>query len=224
MGMIRSAAIDAYRSARKLYRRIRRKSVFEQIYRKNLWDDSESRSGSGSGLAATERIRQGLTETLERLNIQTMIDAPCGDFYWLSRLSLDKRLASYIGFDIVPDLIARNKQSWATGRISFEVADLVRQVPPRADLIFCRHLLIHLPFGDSMSLLRNFKSSGSKYLMITTSPHVEKNEEIIYTGSFRPLNLYRAPFNFPPPLFSVDDSIGDDLTKAAVFELSSLDV
>jgi hypothetical protein len=224
MEMVPAAALTAFRSARKLYRRIRRQAVFEQIYRENLWGDAESRSGSGSGLAATEKIRNGLLETIERLKIQTMIDAPCGDFYWLSKVDLAKHLASYTGFDIVPQMIARNRQTWATEKISFEEADLIKRVPPRADLILCRHLLIHLPFEDCLRLLRNFKSSGSRYLMITNSPLIERNEEILFTGSFRPVNLYVAPFQFPPPIWSVDESQGEDRTEAAVFELATLTI
>jgi Methyltransferase domain len=224
MRMVPPAAVAAYRSARKLYRRIRRRAVFEQIYRDNLWGDSESRSGSGSSLASTEKIRKGLLDAIERLKVRTVIDAPCGDFYWLSQLDLGRYLTSYVGFDIVPRLIKQNRETWGTEKISFEEADLIKQPLPSADLILCRHLLIHLPFEDCIQLLRNFRSSGSRYLMITNSPHVEQNEEIIYTGSFRPLNLYLAPFHFPQAILTVDDSIGTDRTEAAVFQLSTLEI
>jgi hypothetical protein len=78
------------------YRRLRRRAVFEHLYRENLWGNLESRSGSGSCWAATEKIRSGLLDTFKRLNIQTMIDAPCGDFYWLSKLNLGQHLAWYV--------------------------------------------------------------------------------------------------------------------------------
>ena len=218
------AAISLYRSARAFYRRLRRRAVFEQIYRENLWGDSESRSGHGSGLAATEKIRDGLLDVITRLQIHTMIDAPCGDYSWVSALSLADHLTAYIGFDIVPQLIARNKQLWGTNKISFEITDLVKRVPPGADLILCRHLLIHLPLEDCMRVLRNFKSSGSRYLMITNQPDVERNDEIIFTGSFQPRNLYLPPFSFPQPIWSVDDSQGQDRSEAAIFQLSTLNI
>lgn len=216
---------ETYRSAKAQYRRLRRRSVFEQIYAANLWQDAESRSGHGSGLAATEKIRAGLLDTLERLAIHSMIDAPCGDFYWLSKLDLGRRLHWYIGIDIVPQLIAHNKEAWATQGISFELADLAKRIPPQADLILCRHLLIHLPLEDCFRVLRNFQRSGSRFLLITNQPHIKRNEEILFTGSFRPVNLHLPPFNFPQPLRSLDDAQGkDDRSEAALFELQALDM
>jgi hypothetical protein len=224
-GSVPSVALAVYRSARAFYRRLRGRAVFEKIYRDNQWGDSESRSGSGSGLAATEKIRKGLIDAIERLDVRTMIDAPCGDYYWLSKLNLAEHLTCYLGFDIVPQVIARNKQRWAADKISFAALDLIQRVPPRADLILCRHLLIHLPFDDCIRVLRNFKSSGSRYLMITNQPQVEQNQEIIFTGSYRPLNLYLPPFRFPQPISSIDDSQGpEDKAEAAVFELSMINL
>src|ERR1700684_519838 len=99
-----------YRAVRAMYRRLRKQSVFEKIYSENLWGDAESRSGTGSGLAATEKVRHGLVDTIQRLNIRTMVDAPCGDFFWLSTLHLEQHLTWYKGFDIVPQVIVKNKQ------------------------------------------------------------------------------------------------------------------
>ena len=128
-------------------------------------------------------------------------------------------------FDIVPHLILQNNQRFATEKISFEATDLIKRVPPRADLILCRHLLIHLSFKDGWRVLRNFKSSGSKYLMITNQPQVQRNEEIIFTGSYRPVNLHLPPFNFPQPLWSIDDAQGDqDQSVAEIFELQTMTV
>ncbi len=154
-----------------------------------------------------------------------MVDAPCGDYYWLSTLDLSRNLAWYKGLDIVPRLIQQNNQRFATAKISFEATDLIKRVPPRADLILCRHLLIHLSFEDGLRVLRNFKSSGSKYLMITNQPQVQRNEEIIFTGSYRPVNLHLPPFNFPQPFWSIDDAQGDqDQSVAAIFDLKTIAV
>jgi hypothetical protein len=222
--MAPQAVLSAYRNAKALYRRLRRRTVFEQIYRENLWGDGESRSGTGSGITATEKIRHGLLDAIQRLDVQSMIDAPCGDFYWVSTLNLEQHLRSYIGFDIVPDVISRNKNRWAGENISFELADLVKSVPPMADLILCRHLLIHLPLADCLRVLHNFKASGSRYLMITNQPQAERNDEILFTGSYRPINLYLPPFNFPQPIWAVDDSQPQGHLEAAIFRLATLNV
>lgn len=212
-----------YRSVRAMYRRMRKQSVFEKIYQDNLWGDAESRSGSGSGLAATEKIRSGLMDTIQRLGIQSVVDAPCGDFYWLSKLDLGQRLTSYRGYDIVPQVIANNQKMWGAKNISFQAADLVKTPLPKADLILCRHLLIHLTLEDGLKVLRNFKDSGSRYLMVTNQPQAKVNDEILFTGSYRPVNLSLPPFSFPKPMFEIDDAQSpEDTSVAAVFDLTSL--
>jgi hypothetical protein len=221
--MLPQPIMAAYRAVRAKYRSLRKRSIFEKIYRDNLWGDAESRSGTGSGLAATEKIRRGLLDTIQRLNVRTIVDAPCGDYYWLSTVDLSRNLTWYQGFDIVPQLIEQNKSRYATDKISFQATDLIKQVPPRADLILCRHLLIHLSFEDGLRVLRNFKRSGSRYLLITNQPDAQSNEQIIFTGSYRPVNLRLPPFNFPQPLCSIDDSQGDhDQSEAALFEIQTI--
>lgn len=224
-GIAPRPVISAVRFARSFYRRFRREAVFERIYQQNLWGDRESRSGTGSGLVATEKLRKGLIDVIQRFDVRTMIDAPCGDFRWASALHLETYLDRYRGLDIVPEIISRNKASWSTEKISFEAADLVKSAPPRADLILCRHLLIHLPLEDCKRVLRNFQRSGSRYLMITNQPQVERNEEILFTGSYRPVNLFLAPFHFPKPILSVEDPQGEgDQAEVTMFELSALKI
>ncbi len=216
-------ARGTYNSARSLYRRFRKRSVFEEIYRQNLWGDRESRSGAGSGQDATTNIRQGLVDLIQRLNIRSIVDAPCGDFYWLSTVDLARHVESYRGVDIVPEMIRENTRRFGDDKISFGTVDLVKEVLPAADLILCRHLLIHLTLADCCRVLRNFKKSGARYLMITNQPQAEKNEEILFTGAYRPVNLFLPPFSFPQPLCSVKDSQGDnDLSEAAVFDLAKV--
>lgn len=223
--MLTQPVMAAYRALRAHYRSLRKRSVFEKIYRENLWGDAESRSGSGSGLAATEKVRKGLLEAIQRLDVRTIVDAPCGDYYWLSTVDLSQKLTWYQGFDIVPQLIDQNNRRFSTEKISFKTSDLIKRVPPRADLILCRHLLIHLSLDDCLRVLRNFKASGSRYLMITNQPDADRNQEILFTGSYRPVNLRLPPFNFPEPLCSIDDAQGDqDRSEAAIFELQSLAV
>src|SRR5436309_2674519 len=79
-------------------------TAFTTIYRDNLWDNSESRSGWGSTLAYTASLRRRLSKLLVDMNIKTLLDAPCGDLNWMSHVSFPEGM-HYIGADIVPDLI-----------------------------------------------------------------------------------------------------------------------
>lgn len=64
------------------------KMVFTMIYRRGVWRDSESRSGSGSNMRATEAIRAELPRMLEALQIKSLLDVPCGDFNWMKEIKL----------------------------------------------------------------------------------------------------------------------------------------
>lgn len=194
----------------ELFRRARRAArnylgspsrPFERIYLQNLWGNSESRSGVGSTTEATAILCRSLPGLLQELGVRTVVDAPCGD-YWLRRAKLE--LERYRGLDSVPALIAANTARYASPSATFQVLDLTEAAPPRADLILCRDLLIHLSFRHARRVLANFKRSGSTYLLCSTNPDHPANVDIV-TGSFRPLNLRRAPFDLPAPMRELDD-------------------
>jgi len=175
---------------------------FTRTYKLGGWDKdtSDSASGSGSTLAATEELRRALPALLTQLNIRSMLDAPCGDLHWmkevLAQLPADFR---YHGADIVAPLIASLKPQ-ETPRVTFSVRDIIKDELPRAELILCRDCLIHLSTRDIRKALANFRASGAKYLLTTTYPLIEEYKDIV-TGRFRALNLEAAPFNFPEPLW-----------------------
>ena len=174
---------------------------FERIYLQNLWGNSESRSGAGSTTEATAILCRSLPVLLQQLGVRTLVDAPCGD-HWLRRANLE--LERYVGLDSVPALIATNAAHYASPTRIFQVLDLTEAVPPTADLILCRDLLIHLSFRHARRVLANFKRSGSTYLLCSTNPDHPATEDIV-TGSFRPLNLRRAPFDLPAPIRELAD-------------------
>src|SRR6185503_504867 len=89
----------------------------------------------------------------------------------------------------------------------FLVLDATDDDLPQADLILCRHCWIHLSFSSIRKCIANFKRSGARYLLTTTSPQVEKNRDIL-TGQWRLLNLEASPFDFPKPLWSAPEDIG----------------
>jgi hypothetical protein len=52
--------------------------------------------------------------------------------------------------------------------------------------------------------LRNFERSAGRYLLTTTFIERDDNSDVT-TGGWRPLNLERPPFCFPPPVAVVDE-------------------
>jgi SAM-dependent methyltransferase len=178
------------------------RSTFAPFYTENLWGDSESASGPGSNLARTAKLRNELPILLKDIGARTMLDAPCGDFNWMKETVVT--LEQYIGVDIIPELIARNQSRYGDERTQFVLLDLTRDELARVDVILCRDCFIHFSDRHIAAAIRNFKRSGSTYLLTNTYCEWRRNENI-RTGEFRHVNLLLPPFNFPPPLREIDE-------------------
>ncbi|MDD5699141.1 MAG: class I SAM-dependent methyltransferase [Victivallaceae bacterium] len=177
-------------------------SIFTEIYRKNAWSGKSSVSGEGSDLIQTGIIIRELPLLFSDFNISSFLDIPCGDFYWMRQVKLDK--IDYIGADIVRKLIDRNTGRYAGKHVSFRHLNLIRDELPEADLIFCRDCLVHFSFRDIFAALANICRSQAEYLLTTTFTGRQENRDIL-TGEWRPLNLRLAPFSFPVPLKMINE-------------------
>src|SRR5580704_1529204 len=174
------------------------KKVFSEIYRNNSWGSRESASGAGSQLNRTHHLRQELPGMLHELNIRSLLDIPCGDFNWMQHVNLGD--IQYIGADIEPELIERNRELYSSSIRRFEHLDLTSAPLPKVDAIFCRDCLGHLAYADIVSALNNICSSGALFLLTThfSFRTISANEEI-KSGWWRRLNFELAPFHWPPP-------------------------
>ncbi|MAE67975.1 MAG: hypothetical protein CMJ18_27290 [Phycisphaeraceae bacterium] len=175
--------------------------IFTGIYERNLWGSTESDSGTGSELERTRAIAEALPDLLRELRVTSMLDIPCGDFHWMSRVDLDA--VRYIGADIVRTLIDENRR-FADERRSFVHLDLTCDPLPAADLVFCRDCFVHLCDRDVLRALDNIRRSGATWLLTTTFTRRRRNVDI-KTGGWRTLNLTRPPFDLPPPLRLIDE-------------------
>lgn len=178
------------------------RATFEQIAKTNGFCGTVSVSGPGSDLVQTSLIAREIPALLERLEVQTILDLPCGDFYWMKAVHLK---AQYIGADIVSELIAKNQELYGSSTRQFIVLDLVRDRLPRVDLIFCRDALVHFSLKDVEKAIKNMQRSESTYLLTTTFTAPRENRDIV-TGQWRPLNLQLSPFNFPAPLLVINEN------------------
>jgi hypothetical protein len=112
-------------------------------------------------------------------------------------------LSDYVGLDVVVDLIGHNAE-YESAHIKFLHADIISSPIPRADMILCRDCLVHLPLRAIQLAIENVKRSGSTYLLTTTFPLHDDNEDIAI-GDWRTLNLQRPPFSFPVPLALINE-------------------
>ncbi len=171
--------------------------VFNKIYRTNAWGDRETLSGAGSNTVNTTVIREKLPSLLKEFGVRSVLDIPCGDFFWMKDIPLD--VEQYIGADIVKDLIAANRNKFESPGKAFLVLDILSDTLPTVDLILCRDCLPHFSRNNIKRALAFMKKSNSRYVLTSTYTSRNENPDIV-TGSFRPLNLQIDPFNFPEPI------------------------
>lgn len=181
---------------------------FTEVFEKNLFNGGESRSGIGSSLDQTRRLRAELPKLLSEIGVQTFLDAPCGDCHWIALLDWTK--IKYTGADVVPALIERNRTRLEGRGMQFTAADLCSDSLPRADVIFCRDCWVHLSYRQIKMCVENFRRSGAEYLMTTTFTARSKNKNL-GDRIWRPLNFQAVPFCFPEPLrLLVEDCTEDE--------------
>lgn len=178
---------------------------FTRMYETNLWAGAESRSGDGSSLAATARVRAELPALLRQLGVRRLLDVPCGDFHWMAHVDLAAAgVIAYVGGDVVADLVAANQVRHAAPGRAFVHLDLTVGPLPEVDgaapdAVLCRDCLVHLSFANIARALGVVRASGARYLITTTFLDQALNVDVA-DGDWRPLDLERAPFHFPPPV------------------------
>lgn len=162
------------------------RDIFVDIYETNKWKSRESASGTGSTLRSTVAVRRELPLLLARYGVASVLDAPCGDFNWLSAVDLGD--VQYAGADIVPALVEANERSYGRDGRTFAVLDASADDLPRADLVLCRDMLVHFDGDDIRATVANFKRSGAEWLLTTTFPG-RRNRAKTKTGGWRPIDL-----------------------------------
>jgi SAM-dependent methyltransferase len=179
--------------------------IFNQIYSGNIWNDPFSRSGTGSNLVQTQKIRIAVPAIIEKYGVKSFLDIPCGDFFWMKEIHpmLSKTLNSYIGGDIVEDLIKINTKQFSDTKFRFDLLDIQSSPLPTADLLFCRDCFVHFSYKDILKAINNIKKSQCKYMLTTTFPG-RKNRNII-TGAWFPIDLQKFPFYFPEPVEIIEE-------------------
>ena len=222
----RKAFPGLFRSAAKLYYFILKlftgksqsQIIFNKIYRLNNWGDSHSVSGPGSNLKNTEILRKELPIILKELDIKTLLDIPCGDYFWMKEIILP--IDFYIGADIVDNIVERNKSLYENDKRKFINLDITKDKLPKTDAIFCRDCLPHFSIKLIKASLRSIKQSGAKYFFTSTYLSCGNNEDI-NVGAFRAINFQIEPFNFPEPIRIINDPC---ITAKAILDDKSIGI
>jgi SAM-dependent methyltransferase len=187
-------------------KRLSTEDTFQEIYQTNHWESDASFSGIGSGGLQTREISLQIPRLVKELEIKDFLDVPCGDFGWFSKLNLN--LESYVGGDILAEIVERNQKIFNAPGRQFKKINLITDPLPDSDILLCRDCLVHLSNEDINAVIQNIKRSNITYLLTTTFPDCDLNEAIV-TGDWRIINLEKAPFNFPLPIKLINEKCSE---------------
>ena len=185
---------------------------FNFIYKYKYWQNinNGSLSGAGSNLDdSTHNLSIELPSFIDKHQIKSFLDIPCGDWEWMSKLNLNN--VEYIGCDIVEDMIMANNKKYSNVKTSFIKKNLSHDDLPESDIILVRDLLVHLKYSDIILCLNNIKKHNYKYIAITNFPKLSKNIDNKFGDRWKPINFNLKPYLLPKPDFvlSDDSEIGE---------------
>ncbi len=190
-----------------------RKTVFTSIYKSKHWaqhgdlpDEYISVSGHGSNINTEQsnNLISSLVEFINKNNINSILDMPCGDFLWMNKLLKQVEIRNYLGLDIVEDIINQNIKLYENENISFKACDIVDyETSEDFDLVLMRDFFIHTNNEDIKRILINIKKMNIKYFAFENY-NISKNVDVI-PGKHRKINLKLHPFNLMEPFHSFKD-------------------
>ncbi|MBC8770422.1 class I SAM-dependent methyltransferase [Arenibacter sp. BSSL-BM3] len=180
------------------------KEAMAQVYEMKLWGGDKSDFYSGEGSHHPELVNPYIGEITSFLTSfkspLVVCDLGCGDFNVGKQLV--KHTKKYIAVDIVPELIAHNKEKFKEEDLEFRCLDIAVDELPSGDCALLRQVLQHLSNAEVLSILN--KLTNFKYVIITE--HLPEgdfipNKEIISGQGIRlkkqsGLNVLAPPFNF----------------------------
>ncbi|MBS0649956.1 MAG: hypothetical protein JSR93_02225 [Verrucomicrobia bacterium] len=185
------------------------KQAFSEVYRLGIWgknSDGEGTSGNGSTLSGGLPFINYVQDFLESHDIKSILDIGCGDWVLGKEILWGERI--YTGVDVVPDLIIKNRESFASSTVRFLNLDILSDPMPEADLLICKDVLMHLPISDIFKMLDKLKKY--KYCIIVNDffPLWSAQNSEIKIGEYRPLGLTSYPFNLKPYASTTYDAGG----------------
>ena len=186
----------------------------QDAFEKKTWANEakgKPRSGSGSTIRRTRRLRRALPGLLRDLEVKTFLDAPCGDWNWMQDVDLTG--VKYIGGDISKELIDEVAAKYKGPNRKFVHLDLATDKLPKCDLIMVRECLIHLTNKNRWRVFENIHKAKIPHMLLTVDL-VDENRPLSEDGQHANFNPMVAPFNFPKPVSHIPESHDElDLDK-----------
>ncbi len=161
--------------------------VFIDIYER---EQANNPPGWGSVLRNTRSYILFLEAFMKANQIKSVLDLGCGDWSFSRFVQWDK--TRYLGIDIVPKIIKTNRERFTSTTVSFLHANALDIELPKADLLLCKDMLMHLPNTDIITFAQ--KCKNFKHCLITNNIGNVINEDKP-VGDYRSIDLTAAPFH-----------------------------
>jgi hypothetical protein len=178
--------------------------VFEKIYKEHRWGGT-SKSGPGSDPELLQEYLHCVRSVLRRTTITSIVDVGCGD--WAAFKMVDWGTKTYIGIDVVPELVDELNRRFARDTITFVCRNFITDGLPRADLCIVKDVLQHLSNAAVHRFLETMKTQF-RFALITNDishearvgwrwwrKHTLPSNGDIPDGGYRPLRLTAPPFS-----------------------------
>ena len=213
--LIKRYRLLQWKVAPVLVKKLLRRRTFQNIYNKNMWGkgacDETFFSGVGSRGQAANAYVEKISDELNRMACEKrrniiVVDLGCGDFSIGHALVERIPSISYVGCDIVPEIIAHHKKQYANDLVRFQQIDIVADALPQGDVCLIRQVLQHLPNDDVKQVLAKceqypvvFVTEGHP-LIIAGPPNPDKavGHDVRFNyqaGIGRGLQLDQQPFS-----------------------------
>lgn len=169
-------------------------AIFRHIYDTEHWQGG---SGAGSRSDATVAYRRVVERLISARDVRTVVDVGCGD--WEFSQLIDWSSVTYVGLDVVPELIDRNRAKFQEPNVRFECEDVRKSLAlPSADVLLCKDVLQHWPIGWIQDFLARTRPRY-RYRLLTNdiaSLHCPPGalNSPINPGEWRTLDLESAEF------------------------------
>ena len=197
--------------------------VFSAIYSVRHWG-IQGEFDSGVGTAddgVTGPYLRVLFEQIERLGVTgaDFVDLGCGDFKVGAQVAA--LAGSYVGVDVVPDLVKFLNGKYGSAKLSFRCMNMVEDELPAGEVCFIRQVLQHLSNEQILQILPKLRAY--KHIFITehdkptfvdgliTNYHVPRSSLLMlvsaFTGRETLLDLYKQAISKEFRFFSFGDGM-----------------
>lgn len=149
-----------------------RRRAFQDAYGRAQWGQENGTdffSGAGSRGACANVYVECISRIIESRSRESerplaVIDLGCGDFSVGRQLLARTENMTYIGCDIVPELIQAHTANVKDPRASFRALDIVADDLPDGDICLVREVLQHLCNSDVSRVLKKLAKYGDVYI------------------------------------------------------------